>query len=486
MLSIVAQAINQLEWDKKTPLKLVVAVSGGVDSMVLLDSLQQLKETDDFATIELIIAHFNHQLRDTSQRDASHVISYCQAHGLVYIVDKWRHKDTNIGEAQARRARYQFLAKVYHQFKADALLTGHHLDDQIETLLMRFIRGTSLRGLNAIQARNTMSVALLDGPEVTIQVLRPMLSVSKVQINEYAANQDIKFVEDETNVSERYLRNKVRHKMLPLLMSENDQSYQHAKDAISIIQTSYQAHLDNFYYLEPHLALPNKEGGWTLKLKKWWSLSSNLRQIYLQIIMDERVVEKSGPYSLQVINRLLDLMAENKLPNRQFPITDNWIAKREYDKLKILPQSNLKNKAQETVIKLTHFNHWYSLSDIERIGIFDTLPSLSDNADYDHFVWSPSSKEAITELEVRHRRDGDVMVLSDADGKSFHKKISRILIDEKVPQQERDASWLVCQKNQKCLWLIGYRKASSHPTQGNNFKTYRILYEKNRENLYDL
>jgi tRNA(Ile)-lysidine synthetase-like protein len=169
--------------------KYVVAVSGGVDSVVLLDLLSKM------AGLDLIVAHLDHGIRQTSANDASFVNDLAKGYGLPFVLGK-AHLAPAASEAAARDSRYEFLKATKEKLKADAVVTAHHQDDLIETALLNMLRGTSHSGL----------VAMINNR----QILRPLLNITKGQIIEYAKVQKLRWVEDETNQSDNYLRNRVR------------------------------------------------------------------------------------------------------------------------------------------------------------------------------------------------------------------------------------------------------------------------------------
>ncbi|HET9850152.1 MAG TPA: tRNA lysidine(34) synthetase TilS [Candidatus Saccharimonadales bacterium] len=185
---------------KLLPGKYVLAVSGGVDSMVLLDLLASRPGLD------LVVAHFDHGIRPGSTGDAQFVKTKAQKLNLAFELGQGRLGPA-ASEEQARRARYDFLESTRARHNALAIVTAHHQDDLIETALINTIRGTGPQGLTAI-LRNQ-------------EIVRPLLSTPKAQILDYARAQNLDWVEDETNTDERYLRNWVRARLMPKL-SETD------------------------------------------------------------------------------------------------------------------------------------------------------------------------------------------------------------------------------------------------------------------------
>jgi tRNA(Ile)-lysidine synthase len=174
----------------------VVAVSGGVDSMVLLDLLRKNKNLD------LTVAHFNHGIRNDSSEDENLIRAYCQKHSIAFATTEGK-LGKNTSEAVARKARYVFLRKVQKKTKSTAIITAHHKDDLLETAIINIIRGTSRRGLSSLKS--------------TPNIIRPLLNFSKKDITAYAKNNHVPWREDSTNEDEKYLRNYVRKNISPNL-----------------------------------------------------------------------------------------------------------------------------------------------------------------------------------------------------------------------------------------------------------------------------
>ena len=172
----------------------VVAVSGGVDSVVLLHLLQQLPD------LKLVVAHFDHGIRDESGEDRMFVQSLAGQYRLPFV-----YKEGNLGtgasEAAARDARYLFLRQVSQAADARAIITAHHEDDLLETAILNILRGTGRKGLSSLKN--------------TSDVVRPLLAIPKQDLIAYAKDQGLTWHEDSTNASIVYLRNYIRHKLMP-------------------------------------------------------------------------------------------------------------------------------------------------------------------------------------------------------------------------------------------------------------------------------
>lgn len=174
----------------------LVAVSGGVDSMVLLDILSNKPK------LKLIVAHFEHGIRPDSSEDKLLVENVANKLGLPFVFD-----EGNLGpgasEATAREARYKFLNKVKKVSGAKAIITAHHQDDVIETAIINLMRGTNRKGLSSLQSSQ--------------DIMRPLLKITKKEILDYATANKITWHEDSTNTDESYLRNYVRRQIVPKL-----------------------------------------------------------------------------------------------------------------------------------------------------------------------------------------------------------------------------------------------------------------------------
>ncbi len=185
------------------PQKYVIAVSGGVDSVVLLDMLATRKPPG----ITYIVAHFDHGIRNDSKKDLKLVRKLSKNYDLNFIAE-----EGNLGqgasEETARDARYAFLRKIKNEFKAEKIIMAHHQDDLLETMVLNMLRGTSPRGLAPMQGHK--------------DILRPLMNKRKSELLQYANNHKLEWHDDSTNRDEKYLRNYVRSNIMPKLEDERD------------------------------------------------------------------------------------------------------------------------------------------------------------------------------------------------------------------------------------------------------------------------
>lgn len=201
----------------------VVAVSGGVDSVVLLNMLSNMQG------VHLVVAHFDHGIRSNSAKDCEFVRKLAKQYKLPFEYSEGLLGE-DASEADARTARYEFLKRVKAKHKAKGIITAHHQDDVLETIILNILRGTSRKGLSSLQSNS--------------EIIRPLLHVTKTEILDYANTHKLEWREDETNQNTAYMRNWIRHTIIPKLShSQREQLvgvYEKSKDLNQTIDTSLE------------------------------------------------------------------------------------------------------------------------------------------------------------------------------------------------------------------------------------------------------
>lgn len=190
---------------------LLIGVSGGVDSMSLLDILNAIKDDIGFL---ISAVHINHGLRgEESDCDEAFVKEFCKKNGIEFHARKWSGSASgeNMHDS-ARNFRYETFFKIAAEIKANIVVTAHNMDDQAETVLLNLIRGSGLDGLTG------MKLAEKRGEQT---VLRPLISISRREIAEYASSVSLEFRNDSSNDKSKYKRNFVRHNLMPLVEEIN-------------------------------------------------------------------------------------------------------------------------------------------------------------------------------------------------------------------------------------------------------------------------
>ena len=398
--------------------KILLATSGGKDSMVMVHLFQQL----DY---EIGIAHCNFQLREMeSFEDQNFVNEYASANDIPVFITQFDTKafaeDYKVStQVAARELRYNWFYELLETEKFDYILTAHHADDNLETFLINLSRGTGLEGLTGI-------------PEQNDRVIRPLLAFSQKEMEEYAKLNNIKWREDSSNASDKYLRNKIRHHLVPMLKELNPnflssfhktQTYlQEAQvmveDAsIMIYQQVAKQEDDTIYFdLKKLKKLPNYKSYLHQWLKEFGF--SAWEDIY------DLVESQSGKYVFSPEYRLL----------------------KDRDSLIVSP-INFVNEKEEYFIdenqKEVNIPLNLSFSKVADISL-TTNSAIFVDADKLQFP-----------LVLRHWNDGDSFQPFGMNGKS--KKVSKLFKDEKLSSIEKENSWLLC-SNDTIVWIINARQ----------------------------
>ncbi|HET9174450.1 MAG TPA: tRNA lysidine(34) synthetase TilS [Candidatus Saccharimonadales bacterium] len=219
----------------------VVAVSGGVDSVVLLHLMARQPQLD------LVVAHFDHGIRPDSHTDRQFVADLAHAYGIPFVSAKGQ-LGAAASEAVAREARYAFLREVQHAHGARAIVTAHHQDDVLETAILNLLRGTGRKGLTSLQT--------------TDEIVRPLLAYDKQLIRSYAVEHGLTWREDSTNSQTRYLRNYIRHHVLPKLTPNQRAELLHLLER----QRSVNAQLDALLLQRLEPPVERLQRGWFISL----------------------------------------------------------------------------------------------------------------------------------------------------------------------------------------------------------------------------
>jgi len=277
--------------------KIVVGVSGGPDSVCLLDALYKLQKKYD---LDLIVAHVNYSLRGKdSKKDEEFVRKLVKKYSLPIEVLKIKNseiKKAGKSEDKLRTIRYDFFEKVSKKYKADAIAVGHNLNDQAETVLMRIMRGTGLRGLGAIKFRNN-------------NIIRPLLNIPQKEIIAYLRRNKVPYRIDKTNLSTDFTRNKIRNKLIPQIEKEFNPNIQ---ESLFKFSESATADYDFISRYAKEWIAANK----ILKISALSNLHPSIRREVLR-----QALEKHNPSLREIesahIEEILKILKSNKNKRQQ-------------------------------------------------------------------------------------------------------------------------------------------------------------------------
>ncbi|MGG5343020.1 tRNA lysidine(34) synthetase TilS [Enterococcus sp. AZ192] len=438
--------------------RILLAVSGGVDSMVLMHLMQRSAEKDGF---HLAIAHVNHQLRSESAKESDYLQQYCQTQGLPYYSKKWEAVDKSRNtEARARQFRYAFFTELMKKNDYSKLFTAHHKDDQAETIVMKLTRGSALANLVGIRFQQTFGEG---------QLIRPLLLFSKEQIERFAEQKKITYFEDSTNLSDEYVRNRMRHSVIPLLKKENQQFLQRMSDFST--QISYADELIQSVILPKYQSwVSETQEGWQIQLQELKQEEKSVQFFFIQQFLQQTLVSQKIKVSQKQVQQLLALVNDSK-PQMTADLEQDWQMIKEYDiaylRKKTLP---LEKEVFSLNIGEQLFlseNEWICL---EQIGADAEQPEKIRN--WQELSLTISS-EVLLPLSIRHRKEGDRIALTP----KLTKRVKRLFIDQKIPNSIREKTWLILSSTGEIIWMPKFANSHLSIPKETDKILYRLLYK---------
>lgn len=395
--------------------KLLLAVSGGIDSMVLLDLFYKLR-------FDICVVHCNFQLRGIeSDGDEMLVKEICQDRYIPYFIESFDTlefaKENKLSiQLAARKLRYDWFQEII-SLGFDYVLTAHHLDDNVETFLINFIRGTGLEGLTGIPAQNG-------------NIIRPLLPFSREEIENYANENRIQWREDSSNASDKYFRNKLRHDIVPLL-----------KELNTGFLDSFQNTLHHLHQAESLVDDASK-----LVYEKVVEVKENRLEIHLKPLLEFKnykayLYQWLKNYGFSAWNDIYDLV-EAQSGKQVF--SESHILLKDREKL-ILSERKSKDKEEVFLIESTESKVNFPLK-----LIFSRFSGVIDANSSCIFVDEDKVKFPLT---IRKWQEGDYFYPSGMNGK---KKLSKYFKDEKYSLLDKENQWLLCSEDQ-IVWVIGKR-----------------------------
>ncbi|MEG1945543.1 MAG: tRNA lysidine(34) synthetase TilS [Lachnospiraceae bacterium] len=421
---------------------ILAAVSGGADSICLLEILKRYQEHMEFT---LGVVHVEHGIRGKeSQNDAEFVEHYCKTHGIPCVVYHCKaaeyartHKMTV--EEGARKLRYEYFAQGARKLGADKIAVAHNQNDCAETMLFHLARGTGLRGLGGIQP-------------VREKIIRPLLCVERKEIEAYLEGQNQKFCTDSTNEELNYTRNKIRHQVLPVLETINNQAVFHmnqmaemALEAVDLLEELTKKSMEQYVVRDAmnmnisdsiiqekpilqksllHAALAQTAGN-----------SKDISAVHVQNVKElfEKQVGKqlSLPYGIEAERTYQGVCLRKK--------------KREIVSIKE-DNSQIWELEPEQELQICEYGYCIHTKIVENIVQIEEIPKKRYTKwfDYDRIKGS---------MQLRTRKEQDYFIIN-ADGAK--KKLKNYFIDEKVPKHERE-KMLLFVDDTHIIWAIGYR-----------------------------
>ena len=422
----------------------VLACSYGPDSMVLLDLLQKLH-------LNIVVAHVNHKLRKESDKEEKLLKEFCLKNSVIFeslSIDEFPKGNT---EMNARNIRYNFFDKIVKKYEAKYLLTAHHGDDLIETVLMRLTRGTIFGGYAGFKTITQKGHYYL---------IRPLIFYTKQDIMTYAEANNILYAVDQTNNEDNYTRNRIRHNILPEFKKENSNIHKKILKFSELI-TEY----DDYFNRETNILFQKLYHDNQIDLNEFYLLDGLFKKRLLEKILGLIYKKNINLVSDIHIALIIDLIDSQK-PNGYVILPKNIKVSKFYNAL-IFDYHEEDEESYDYILN--------SQVSIKAGKIIKTDASEEGTT---NDVIRLNSSEIKLPLHVRSRKKGDRIEVKNMLGT---KKVNEIFIDNKISIAERINYPVVADNEDIILWIPGLKKSKLDKQKD---ETYDIIlkYEKGEKN----
>lgn len=420
--------------------RLLIAISGGIDSVVLTHLCHELN-------LNIALVHCNFSLRGKeSDADEDFVMELADDLDLEVFVQRFdteAYAKTNKRSIQmaARELRYQWFEELAEQLKFDYILTAHHADDNLETFLINFTRGTGLEGLTGI-------------PQVNGTFVRPLLPFSSNDIENFAQEKRIKWRDDSSNKSVKYLRNKLRHEVVPILKSINPSLLQSFQTTLNNLQDTSVIINDRMEAFLEKVAEKVSDNEIRYNISEFKKLKHPKAYLF-------ETFKEYGFTEWNDIEHLLDAQPGKQVLSNNYRL----IKDREYlllSKIEVANCNEISISEGEKKVKTP-----------AGILFFDEADALFGTSAKTIFVDKDKLKFP---LEIRKKQEGDVFFPLGMNGKK--KKLSKYFKDEKFSLLDKENTWLLCSENE-IIWVIGQRADHRFRVDENTKQILKIELDSN-------
>lgn len=437
--------------------KIITGVSGGADSMSLFHILLELSEIMD---IQIHVVHINHLLRKEADEEEAYVRRICEENQVPCTVFRRKIADyaEELGcsvEEAGRRYRYECFETVCDQENGQRIAVAHHLNDRAETLLFHMIRGTGMRGLGSI-------------PAVRGKIIRPLIAVSRQEIETYLKEKQIRYYQDATNDSLDYSRNMIRHQVIPVLQGMNTGAVRHM-GMISDLAEEYWSYAEGqAQILEEQCVIKCGNGEELLKTTADGQPLLILRHVVYRMLV--RVAGSARDIEQQHVTQVLGLL--DKPTGKELALPYGLFARRNNSGIQIQKRSEKGEemlKFQSVSITIPGITQFGQMGEVE-CRLVPMEPKVE------------ISKKLYTEMLDYGKIHGTLCIRNPMPGDYFivnkqgeRKKLSRFFIDRKIPREKR-SSVLVLAGGNQVYWIIGMRVSEAVKLTDNTKQVLQIEF----------
>ena len=418
----------------------VISLSGGPDSMCLLNLLLSVEKN-----IKIIAAHINHNVRIESDDEEIFVRNYCKKNNIIFEsmkINKYSNKNFH---QESRIIRYNYMEKIISKYKATYLLTAHHGDDLMESVLMHLVRGSSFLGYSGFKKETDMG---------DYTIIRPLIHKSKKEIEQYDINNNIPYVVDKTNKSKEYTRNRYRLDILPVLKKENNNVIDKFNKFSNLI-----IEYDNYIKKIVKKEMKNVYNNNILDIVQFNKLDFLIKKNIIEDILYDYYVDDIYLLNDKHLEQIFNLIESKKVnSNISLPLHLNIV--KEYNKIIF----NKKEKINQ--ICKQEFNGFYE----DDFCIIKTIDKSDNN---DNNIIRLKKEELCLPLFIQNRENGLKMELVNG-----HKKIKDIFIDSKVSKEIRNILPLLVNNKNEVIWIPGIKKSKFAKDKNEKYDIILEYYQK--------
>ncbi|MCE4065632.1 tRNA lysidine(34) synthetase TilS [Chryseobacterium gleum] len=441
--------INQLKNLVHEPEKhtFLLAVSGGADSMVLASLFRDFGQEIQDSKFRFQVAHINYKLRgNDSDLDQKTVQDFCEKNHIkfhLYEVSEKDQKPENSIQLWARELRYRFFKTIQEKEKLEFLVTAHHLNDQLETFIINLSKAAGINGLSGIPSHDN-------------NILRPLLNFSKKEIYQFAELNHIEFREDLSNKKNDYLRNKIRSKIVPMLMETNDHFLDNFRKSSSLLNQTKDFVQKQIQEIENNLTVFNQD---------------------YKILSKEKLDQESDFVKFEILKKY-GFNQEEEIPKIFKAENNSSFFSKEYqlivnrDELIFIDRSQEKESKAEIVL-IDHFDFSENQITINLVDHIESIDGINKG-----FEWDFDAEKLHFPLRLRKQKEGDEFYPTSFSGK---KKVSKFFRDEKLSILARQKIWILADSNDSILGVIPIRQDRRYAMNEKTKWSLKIFNEMNNE-----
>ncbi len=405
---------------------IVVGVSAGPDSMALLHILNELRNKIGY---KIVVAHVNHNVREESKEEAEFLKEYCNSRNIPFeMMVITKYGDDNFHN-EARNIRYNFYDELINKYGANYLMTGHHADDLIETILMRIVRGSTLRGFSGFSDLVDMG---------KYKIARPLISVTKQELEEFDKKNNIPYRIDKSNFKDKYTRNRYRKHVLPFLKEEDKNVHEkfinfsnQIRECDEFIEKVALSEINEVY--QDGIIIVDKFRLLDIVIKK-----RIIDYIFSMIYRDDII---------EIDSRHVDLVIEAINSNKSsitYNLPNDYLLVKEYNKVYF----------KKNISMVMPYD--IELSDEVFLPNGLTIKKINETSKNGNDILRLNSKDVVLPLRVRSRKNGDRIKVKNMNGT---KKVNEVLINAKIPRGKRDLWPIVVDSTDKVVWIPKVKKS---------------------------